>query len=282
MVGLGEKMFSHQKPKYRPRIVKVIEVKEESPKVKTLIFQDEECTKAKPGQFIMVWVPSVDEIPLSLTTSTRRGCQAITVKEVGEATKALCNKKPGEIIGVRGPYGSCFTAHGKKVLIAAGGVGLIPLVWLAEHLAAEGKKISFVAGARTRSELIFLDRLERLVKKFKVNLVGMTDDGSFGAMGQVSEATDTIIKKQDFDVIYTCGPEKMMKKIFEQAEPRNIPVQASLERIMKCGAGFCGSCCIGRYRVCKDGPVFSAEQLREFKSELGVYRRNHAGRLVKL
>ena len=90
------------------------------------------------------------------------------------------------------------------------------------------------------------------------------------------------IAKQKFDIIYTCGPEKMMQKIFFLAEQYKIPIQASLERIVRCSVGLCGSCMIGKLRVCKDGPIFSAEQLREFKDEFGKFKRDLSSRRVKV
>jgi dihydroorotate dehydrogenase electron transfer subunit len=83
-------------------------------------------------------------------------------------------------------------------------------------------------------------------------------------------------------MIYTCGPEKMMRKVFDQAEKRGIPFEASLERLMRCAIGLCGSCVIGKYRVCRDGPVFNAKQIRELKKEFGVSKRDFNGKRISL
>jgi dihydroorotate dehydrogenase electron transfer subunit len=86
-----------------------------------------------------------------------------------------------------------------------------------------------------------------------------------------------LLDREKFDMIYTCGPEVMVKKIFELTQHRKLPIEASLERLMRCGIGLCGSCVIGKYRVCRDGPVFTAAQLSEIKDELGISKLGFDG-----
>jgi dihydroorotate dehydrogenase electron transfer subunit len=101
-------------------------------------------------------------------------------------------------------------------------------------------------------------------------VITTTDDGTAGQKGFVTQAISDLLSKERFNMIYVCGPEVMTKKIFEMIEAHKLPLEASLERLMRCGIGLCGSCVIGKYRVCRDGPVFTAAQLSEMKDELGI------------
>jgi dihydroorotate dehydrogenase electron transfer subunit len=260
----------------RLRIVKIQDVKKENSTVKTFTFRDKHCAEAKPGQFVMVWIPGVDEIPMSLSSVHTDGFSSITVAEVGGATKALHKKKVGEVLGVRGPYGNSFALTSGNVMIVGGGTGLTPLVPLAESLVRLSAKIVFMVGAKTRNELFFLDRIGMVVPE----VTATTEDGSYGLRGVVTELAEQILKKQRFDMIYACGPEQMMLKMFLLAERYNTHFQASLERYIRCGVGICGSCCIGEYRICRDGPVFSGEQLGKVRNEFGLFKREVDGSKV--
>jgi len=153
-----------------------------------------------------------------------------------------------------------------------------PLAPLAERLAGLSVKVTFVVGAQTRDELLFLGRVRRALSEVNGEIVATTEDGSYGLKGLATDSAEQALKEQRFNMIYTCGQEGMIQKLFQLAERHKTPLQASLERYMRCGIGICGSCCIGKYRVCKDGPVFSSEQLREVKGEFGVFRREADGR----
>ncbi|MCK4474712.1 hypothetical protein KAU30_02620, partial [Candidatus Bathyarchaeota archaeon] len=120
----------------RLRTTQILSVKDESSTVKTFTFKDRLCAKAKPGQFLMLWIPSVDEIPLSILDTEENGMVSVAVKKVGEATEALHNKKVGSVIGVRGPFGNSFTLKEGRVLMVGGGTGLVPLLFLAKKLAS--------------------------------------------------------------------------------------------------------------------------------------------------
>jgi dihydroorotate dehydrogenase electron transfer subunit len=251
-------------------------VTEETPTAKSFTFKDTFCAKAEPGQFCMIWIPGVDEIPMSLTTlNPKEKVATITVKKVGEATNTLHKAKVGDALGVRGPFGNGYTlTHTRKIMIVGGGTGLASLTPLAEKIVhSEAKRITFLLGAKTRSELLFLDRIRNSLSKGENEVLATTEDGSYGMKGLVTKLVEQILTKQKFDVIYTCGPEKMMYKIFLLGEEFKTPFQASLERFMRCAIGICGTCVIGKYRVCQDGPIFSGEQLREVKEEFGHFRR---------
>jgi dihydroorotate dehydrogenase electron transfer subunit len=252
-------------------------VKTESPAVKTFTFKDRLCAKAKPGQFLMLWIPRVDEIPLSIMNV--EGHQAsVTVKAVGEATRALHKMKSGEIVGLRGPFGNSFTQNTSRVLMVGGGTGTAPLLFLAKKLAAKAKRLALVIGAKTKSELLFLNQLEALCTE--QSTVATTEDGSYGLKCLATEPLDKLLNKEKFDMIYACGPEPMIRQIFNLTEKHGIPMEASLERLMRCGIGLCGSCVIGKYRVCRDGPVFTAAQLSEVKDELGISKLGFDGNRI--
>lgn len=264
------------------RTVEILEAKEENCTVKTFTFKDKLCGKAEPGQFVMVWIPGVDEIPISLSGITSEGVTSITVNDVGEASKALNQKENGDIIGVRGPFGKGFVPAGGNVMIVGGGTGLGPMMPLAEKLVKTADKITVMSGVKCQDNLLFLERIDKLLADIDSETVYTTEDGSYGFEGLVVDQVEKHLNAEHFDMVYTCGPEIMMYKTFLLAEEHNVPVQASLERIMRCGSGLCGSCAIGEFRVCKDGPVFTSEQLRRIKEEFGKSRLDFTGNKTEL
>lgn len=225
----------------------------------------------------MLWIPGVDEIPLSILDADETGLISVAVKSVGEATQALHNMKTGQEVGIRGPFGNHFTVRGRRCMMVGGGTGVAPLLFLAKRFVGGATKTTFVLGARTKDELLFRSELERLEKR-RLRLITSTEDGSCGISGLCTEPVERMLTHEKFDMIYSCGPEKMTAKVFELAEKREIPVQASLERLMRCAIGLCGSCVIGRFRVCRDGPVLNSKQLREVKDEIGLWKLDRYGR----
>jgi dihydroorotate dehydrogenase electron transfer subunit len=261
------------------RATRILSVKTESPTTKTFTFKDKLCAKAKPGQFLMLWIPRVDEIPLSVM-NTEGTSVSVTVKAVGEATQALHKMKSGETIGLRGPFGNNFTENTHRVLMVGGGTGTAPLLFLAKKLAAKAKRLALVIGAKTKTELLFLNQLDALCTE--QSTIAATEDGSYGLKCLATEPLDKLLNKEKFDMIYACGPEPMIRQVFELTEKRQITMEASLERLMRCGIGLCGSCVIGKYRVCRDGPVFTTAQLREVKDELGISKLGFDGNRIPL
>jgi dihydroorotate dehydrogenase electron transfer subunit len=249
-------------------------ITEESPSVRTFFF-DFQFETMEPGQFVMVWIRGVDEIPMGLSRKN-----SITVQKVGEATSKLFELKEGDSFGLRGPLGKGFSlpVRGEKILIIAGGVGAAPLSPYAEAAFAAGSEVHTILGARSADDLLFEDRFAATGEVYI-----STDDGSKGTKGFVTD----VLKKLDlstYDRIAVCGPEIMMSSVFRALEERNALEKAefSLHRYFKCGIGVCGACCIDKtgLRVCKDGPVFSGVQLLD--SELGKYTRDASGRRVKI
>ena len=251
----------------------------ESPTVKTFTFRDRRCARARPGQFLMLWIPGVDEIPLSIMDADEDRT-TVVVKKIGSATKALHSMKAGDVIGIRGPFGNCFTLRKGKLLLVGGGTGIAPLAFLAKKLNAKQARSFVVMGAKSREELLFLDKIRRLCPPG--DFVATTENGSYGTKCLATEPLDELMTKRKFDMIYACGPEQMLRRVFDLAENHGIDMEVSLERIMRCAVGLCGSCIIGKYRVCRDGPVFTKEKLREVKDEFGLSKRDFDGRRISI
>lgn len=245
-----------------PVAVTITRIVEETSTIRTIFF--DKSFDSNPGQFVMVWIPGVDEIPIALSAP-----DGITVQLVGDATRTLGSYQPGDKIGIRGPYGNGFSPSG-KVLAVAGGVGAAPLL----PLARGHPGLTFLLGARSVSDLLYIRILDQCS-----DLRLATDDGSAGYHGYVAG----LLRDMDlgeYDTICVCGPELMMKSVLNVLQEKGIPGkgQFSMERYMKCGVGLCGSCCVDPdgLCVCRDGPVFRGDTLQ--KSELGWYHRDASGR----
>ncbi len=260
------------------RITTITRVEEESRDVKTIYLSDRLCSEAKPGQFLMIWAPGVDEVPMSLSTISRERI-SVTVRAVGEGTRALHKMRVGDRIGIRGPFGNGFTISGSRPLLVGGGTGVAALKPLLEAMIADGLEPTFILGARSADELLFRNPLERLLGR---RLLLTTDDGSLGFKGYASDLAMRLMVEEDFDSVYVCGPEPMICKVFEEAERRGLPIQASLERYIKCAVGLCGSCALGPFRVCRDGPVFNSQQLRLVGDELGRAKMDPSGIMIPI
>jgi dihydroorotate dehydrogenase electron transfer subunit len=254
------------------RICRVTERHEETPSTVTLRFQDE--VMARPGQFVMVWVPGDDELPMSLSyTGASKG---VTVKRMGGTSGRILTIPVGAEVGIRGPYGNTFDLAARRILIVGGGSGTAVLAPAAEAARAHGAEITVALGATTGPELLFADRLAPIAEG-GAHLA--TDDGSVGHHGYVTDLARDLIAQRPFDAIWTCGPEIMMQKVIAAAEPVHVPVFCSVERHMKCALGICDACALGPYHVCVDGPVFPAKTLGTLP-EFGRFQRDASGRRV--
>ena len=265
------------------RIVSITDVIIETATVKTFTFKDTLSSEAQPGQFLMVWIPRKEEIPLSIMISNLSDHAAITIRKNGLASTSLYDKKLGDKIGIRGPYGNSFSIQKtrKNVLLLGGGTGLVPLVRLLHKMHELDLMITVIVGARTKSELFFIDLVTNILKDKTHNLLISTEDGTMGSKGYPTDVLrELILNNCPIDYIYTCGPELMMKKTFDLASAKKIPIEASIERYMKCGIGICSSCSINDKLVCVDGTVFDGVQISNL-SEFGVSYRDKAGILTK-
>ncbi len=255
----------------QPVATEIIKVRDEAKDIKTFFFKGK--MQAKPGQFILLWIPGMDEKPFGVSYQDEE-MFAATVCKVGKFTEALFGKKAGDKVGVRGPYGSWFQIKGKEIALVAGGYGIAPLSFLSDEAIKAGIKVNFITGARTKELLVNCDKNSKLCE-----LSYTTDDGSFGQKGYTTDALRTILQSGKVDCIYTVGPEKMMKKVMELSDEYNVDCQLSLERYMKCGFGVCGQCCVDDLgiRMCKEGPVLPKETVKKIK-EFGVYHRDSTGK----
>lgn len=243
------------------------------------IFFDKKIS-ASPGQFVMVWIPGVDEKPFAVSHFSEGGF-GITVASVGPFSSKLSGMKAGDKVGVRGPYGTGYNLGKglKKIILVGGGYGLGPLALLAEQAKKKGIEIIFIAGARTKGKIIFEKRLE----KIGIKLIITTDDGSYGMKGRTTDVLSDMLEKEKADKVFACGPEQMLKKVVEMCAENKVSGEISIERYMKCGFGLCGHCCVDPLgiRACVEGPVISigtALQITEF----GNYHRLKSGKKEKI
>ncbi len=250
-------------------VVVIERVIDEAYDTKTFVFEWD--AEAKPGQFVMVWVPGVDEIPMSLSGIGDRS-KSITVKAIGEATKALHQLKVDDRLRIRGPYGNGFdlSAPGEKLIIG-GGVGTAAVMPAIVATGADS-----IIAARSDRDVIMDD----LAGRFSRNLRIATDDGSRGFHGNAVQLMREMAAEKHYDCVLACGPEVMLYFTYKACQELGIKCQLSLERYMKCGAGVCGCCVMDDMRVCKDGPVFDQDQIAKL-SEFGSAKRDACGRLVK-
>jgi dihydroorotate dehydrogenase electron transfer subunit len=254
-----------------PTVTTILTNSTEATDIKTITFRYPE--PVLPGQFFMIWIPGVDEIPMSVSEITK-DVKAITFRKIGDATHALYNLKPDSKIGVRGPYGNGFTLSGKHLLFVGGGTGVAMLAPAVEQARKNKLKSTVIIGVKTKNGLFFEDRLRRCGATVLVS----TDDGSKGYKGFASDLAKDVLRQEKIDAVFTCGPEPMMKTLLSYC--RTIPFQASLERYMKCSIGICGQCCVGKgLRVCLDGPIFDGKILKKVE-DFGVYKRDAAGRKI--
>ncbi len=231
-----------------PRPYRIMAVETENENTKTWIL--DERLDAEPGQFVMVWLPQVDEKPFSLAGADPI---TLTVARVGPFTAALHQLDPGHQLWLRGPIGTGFTVRDGPALLVGGGYGAAPLWFLASRLRSAGQAVHVALGARTASALI----LEKHFADLGCRLHLATDDGSRGRAGLVTDVVADVLADREIGALYACGPDPMLKALEALAVARALPCQLSYEANMLCGMGVCGSCARGDRLVCRDGPVFT-------------------------
>ena len=262
------------------RVVPIDRVIEESINIRTFAFTDPLSLAAKPGQFVMVWLPGVGEFPMSLSLQFPEGHSSIVVKGMGEGSRKLFNAKIRDLIGIRGPYGTPFEISPKtrRILMVAGGTGIAPIISLAGSLGEKAYDSVLVIGAKTKPELPFLSTAARILGSEKV--FATTDDGTLGFHGFAHQKVEELVERSKLDLICACGPEAMLVELYKIAHRESIPVQFSLERIMKCGIAICGSCCIEDLVLCRDGPVLDDAKMKQILREFGHFERDKTGKLI--
>lgn len=227
-----------------------------------------------PGQFNMIYVFGVGEVPISISGDpARTDTLQHTTRAVGTVTRALRGLKRGQVVGIRGPYGTSWPvseAQGRDVLVVAGGLGLAPLRPALYRLIADRQKyrrLVLLYGARSPEEILFKNELERWRGKFDFDVYVTVDRATPPWRGHVGVVT-TFISRAPFDpsstVSLVCGPEVMMRFALMELHHRGVAPQrtyVSMERNMKCAVGFCGHCQFGPAFICKDGPVFRFDRI---------------------
>lgn len=231
--------------------------------------------KAKPGNFVHIKV-SLNHYPLLRRALSIHSIDEsnenfdVLFKVVGKGTRLLSEKSPGNAVDILGLIGNSFSLpkKDKTVMLVAGGMGIAPLWFLFTKLIkkVDKKRLSFFLGARTKNELLYCEKLKNLGG----NLIVTTDDGSFGIRGLITESFLEEIKKRRKEskklMVYSCGPQEMLKEMSEISKEYDLPCQISLEGSMACGVGACWGCAVklesgGYKRVCVDGPVFDAREV---------------------
>jgi dihydroorotate dehydrogenase electron transfer subunit len=253
-------------------IAEVTERVQETPSTVTLRF--DYAPAAEPGQFLMIWFPGDDELPMSLSY-TEGASKGVTIKAMGTTSRNVQRIAVGAPVGLRGPYGNRFDLSPKRILVVGGGSGSAVLAPAAERCARVGAHVTVALGATQAPELLFRERFEKMGARVEV----ATDDGSDGTKGFVTSVAERLLGSDSFDAVWTCGPEIMMQKVVRAANEVRVPVFCSVERHMKCALGMCDACALGPFHVCIDGPVFRAEDLTPLE-EFGRSHRDPSGRRV--
>lgn len=248
-----------------PVMLRVVRKEINSPAFATLYFDF--SLKFIPGQFVMVWIPGIDEKPYTISQHTPTTF-AITIEAKGIFSKQAVALNIGDLVGFRGPFGNGFSVRSSRnIAIVAGGCGMAPLAPLVESLEEKAQtdqnhpNLLFIHGARSKEFILY-------PKRFATQRQVCTDDGTSGHKGFVTDLLELEINTRQknarlpLEMVYACGPEIMMHRIFALCESVGIPCQVSLERYMRCGFGVCGACVCGDQVVCKDGPVFGSQRLR--------------------
>jgi dihydroorotate dehydrogenase electron transfer subunit len=230
-----------------PQPAEIAKVIEENAKVKTFVL--EAAVEAAPGQFIMVWLPRVDEKPFSLVDADP---VTIAVARVGPFTEKLHQLRIDDRIWFRGPLGQGFELKGEHILLIGGGYGVAPLAFLAQRAVGTGRRVTTVIGAQSRADLVFPERFAEL----GCSVVLATEDGSAGARGLATDVAESLLDQGEVDTVYACGPEAMLNRVLELCRAHRLSCQLSLEKYMRCGLGVCGSCQREGMLICHDGPVF--------------------------
>ncbi|MBN2521537.1 MAG: FAD/NAD(P)-binding protein [Bacteroidales bacterium] len=272
---------------YLPYLVRIEKVIDEAPFVKTfrLKFIDEEIRNNftfKTGQFGEYSAIGEGESTFCIASSpTRKEYIECTFRQTGKVTSALAMKGEGDIIGFRGPYGNHFPINewkGKNLLFIAGGIALPPMrsvIWNCLDLRDDYKDVTIIYGARTVSDLVYKHELKEWDERKDVKLITTVDPGGEttdwkGEVGFVPAVLEKVAPSSENTIAIVCGPPIMIKYTFPVLEklgfaPENI--YTTLENRMKCGFGKCGRCNVGPIFVCKDGPVFTYEQLQALPAE---------------
>lgn len=259
-----------------PRVARVRHSRLDGPDTWTLDLDDESFSAGSfvPGQFNMMTAFGVGEVPISMSSDPSKPDLMHTVRAVGAVSAALTRLKPGDVLGLRGPFGVGWPVEemaGRDVVIVAGGVGLAPLRSLIYHLINEREHygdIAILYGTRSPEDILYWRELDEWRSRSNLEVDITVDHATTPWHGHVGVVT-TLIPHATFDPLNTialvCGPEVMMRFAVAALQDAGVADEAiylSMERSMKCAVGFCGHCQLGPVFVCRDGPVFRYDRVR--------------------
>jgi len=219
-----------------------------------------------PGNFAEIEIPGTSDVflrrPISiLDVDYKNRILSFYIKAIGKGTRKLGSYQEGQKLSIIYPLGNSFSVNGSSnVLIVGGGSGIAAFILLARENKKKGIKTTFLLGARTKDEIVLTEEFGKYG-----DILVTTEDGTLGEKGLVTQHS-VFAKDLPFDMIYTCGPDPMMKAIAKIAAGKNIECEASLENMMACGFGAC-LCCVtettsGNLCVCTEGPVFNTKILK--------------------
>lgn len=260
-----------------PYTVPIKSWRDENETLRTFFF--ELPLAAMPGQFIMMNLHGVGEKPFSILTDGPNGFAA-TIKRLGPFTQELFNKKPGDLVSIRGPFGRGFEPRGDRILLVGGGYANPPLHFFAESLQHVGLELLVsVNGARAEDDLLYVEEFENLCDRSLL----ATDDGSIGMQGTAVDLMREVLAEDNFDMVYVSGPERMSAAAVKELKKRDLPYQVCLERYMKCGVGVCGSCVMDPTGLvlCMEGPVVDDRDL-EAITDFGNFHRGKTGQVLPI
>ena len=261
---------------YKPIKAKLLEVITESPTIKTFVLEPEQEFSFKTGEFIELTVDGIGEAPFTPSSSPLETKKIeVTVMKTGYVTEYLHNMKAGEILGIRGPFGRGYPVekfHDKEVLVLGGGCGFAPIRSLLYNLMAISdklRKVTLCYGSKTPDECIYkpyVDELKNTPKFEVLRTVDQPDESWEESVGVATVLLDKVKVDIKNSIAVVCGPPVMMKfgtyKLLEMGYPEH-DIYLSMEKNMSCGLGKCGHCMMGKYFVCKDGPVFTYDEIKD-------------------
>ncbi len=261
---------------YKPVKASLLKVIDESPSIKTFVLKPEEDFSFATGQFIELILEGIGEAPFTPSSSPLVKEQIeVTIMKAGYVTEKIHNLDVGTVMGIRGPYGRGYPLdklYGKEVLVLGGGCGFAPIRSLLYNLEAEKdkiKKLTFLYGSKTPQDCIYKGYIDHLrsIDKFEVlRSVDKADASWEEEEGVVTKLLDKININVKESVAVVVGPPIMMKFGVQDLLKKGFPEQdilLSMEKNMSCGLGKCGHCMMGKYLVCKDGPVFSYDEIKD-------------------
>lgn len=260
------------KNNYQLQPAKIKRVVTENSITNTIYFElkDQNNFEFLAGQFMQIGLPGFGECPISISSNPKDASKffTLTIRDVGELTNKLNNLKKGDTAYVRGPFGNGFPEVNKNLVIIGGGCGYIPLRGVfEENRRRKDIKIQLFIGCRNEDSLVFVRDLPRIKANHDLNLI--LEEQSYSGYSRLKGFVTDLLKKQKIlkkSMIFVCGPEIMYKFVVKELLKKGIDpkdIYLSLEKRIHCGVGLCQHCAIGTKYVCKDGPVFNYDFLKD-------------------